>query len=75
MDNASEVVVSNYIFNLVVIADISFNQWDLDVVLCTQVDDSRFKALVDRVMVEDVLAVADYSFNDCCAGVTSASRG
>ena len=41
--------------------------------LCAQVDDAGFKALVERVIDDDVLAVADEFISDMCADVSSAS--
>ena len=73
MDDAIDVMGADNAFDLVVIADISFDQWDLDVVLCAQVDDAGFKALIERVIDDYVLAVADEFISDMCAYVTSAS--
>jgi len=73
VDDAIDVVGADNAFNLVVIADISFDQRDLDLVLCAQVDDAGFKALVERVIDDDVLAIADEFISDMCADVTSAS--
>ena len=73
MDDAIDVVGADDVFNLVVIADIGFNQWDFDVVLCAQVDDAGFKALIERVIDDDVLAVANEFISDVCADVSSAS--
>ena len=50
MDDAIDLVGADYIFKFVVIADVGFDKWDLDVVLCAQVDDAGFKALVERVI-------------------------
>ena len=52
---------------------IAFDQWDLYFVLCAQVDDARFKALVERVIDDDVLAACDKFISDMCADVSSAS--
>ena len=73
MDDAINLVGADYAFDLVVIADISFDQWDLDVVLCAQVNDAGFKALVERVVDDDVLAVANEFISDMCADISSAS--
>ena len=73
MDDAVDLVGADYVFNFVVITDVSFDQWDQGVVLCAQVDDAGFKALVERVIDDDVLAACDEFISDMCADVTSAS--
>ncbi len=73
MDDAIDLVGADGVFNLVVIADIGVDQRDLDIVLGAQVDDAGFKALVERVIDEDVLAVADEFISDMGADVSSAS--
>ena len=44
-----------------------------EAVLCAQIDDAGFKALVERVIDDDVLAACDEFISDMCADVTSAS--
>ena len=73
MDDASDVVGADYVFDLVVITDIGFDEWKLDVVFCAQVDDAGFEALVERVIDDDVLAAADEFISYMCADVSSAS--
>lgn len=41
--------------------------------LCAEVNDAGFKALVERVVDDDVLAVADEFISDMCANISSAS--
>ena len=50
MDDAIDFVGADSTLYLVVITDIGFDKWDLDVVLCAQVNDAGFKALVERVI-------------------------
>ena len=73
MDDAVNPLGSDHILNLVVIANVSFDQRDFGVVLRTQVGDAGFKALVERVIDDDILAVADEFISDMCADVSSAS--
>ena len=42
--------------------------------LCAQVDDAGFNALIKRVIDDEVLAVADEFFGGMCVDVSSASR-
>jgi len=58
-------------YNLVVIADISFDQRDIDVVLGAQVRDAVFKTLIERVIDDDRFAGSDEFICDMCTDVAS----
>ena len=53
MNDAINLVVANDAFDFVVIADIGFNQRDIDIVFGAQVRDAVFKTLVERVVDDD----------------------
>ena len=53
MNDAINLAGADYVFEFVVIADVSFDKWDLDVVLCAQINDAGFEALVERVLDDD----------------------
>ena len=46
MDDAIDLVRADNPFEFVVVADISFDQWDIDVVLGAQLLDAVFETLV-----------------------------
>ena len=71
MDDAINLVFADDAFDFVVIADISFDQRDIDVVLGAQVRDTVFKALVERVVDDNRFASADEFICDMCADVAS----
>ena len=71
MDDAINLVFADNAFDFVVIADISFDQRDIDVVLGAQLRDAVFKALVERVVDDDRFARADEFICDMCADVAS----
>ena len=71
MDDAINLVFTDDTFDLVVIADIGFDQRDIDVVLGAQVRDAVFKALVERVVDDDRFAGTDEFICDMCADVAS----
>ena len=73
MDDASNLVFTDDAFDFVVIADISFDQWDIDIVLGAQVRDAMFKTLVERVVDDDRFAGADEFICDVCTDVASTS--
>ena len=50
MNDAMDLMCADYVFNLVVIADISFDKWNLYAVVFAKVNDARLKALVERVI-------------------------
>jgi hypothetical protein len=53
MNDAIDLMCADYAFYLVVIADISFDKWNLYAVLCTKESDAGLKALVERVIDND----------------------
>ena len=71
MDDAVNLVFADDAFNLVVIADIGFNQRDIDIVLGAQVRDAGFKTLVERVVDDYRFAGSDEFICDVCTDVAS----
>ena len=71
MDDAVNLVFADYAFDFVVIADIGFDQWDIDVVLGAQVRDSVFKTLVERVVDDDRFASANEFICDMRTDIAS----
>ena len=71
MDDAINLVFADDAFDFVVIADISFDQRDIDVVLGAQVRDAVFKALVERVVDDNRFAGADEFICNMCTDVAS----
>ena len=53
MDYVPDLVFADDAFDFVVIADISFDQRDIDVVLGAQERDAVLKTLVERVVDDD----------------------
>ena len=73
MDDAINLVFADDAFDFVVVADIGFDQWDIDVVLGAQVRDAVFKTLVERVVDDNGFASADEFICNMCTDVASAS--
>ena len=71
MDDAINLVFTDDAFDFVVIADISFDQRDIDIVLGAQVRDSVFKTLIQRVVDDNGFAGADEFICDVCTDVAS----
>jgi hypothetical protein len=71
VNDAINVVCADYVFDLVVIADISFNKWDLYAVVCAQVGYAGLEALVARVVDDNSIACADKFIGDVCADISS----
>ncbi len=53
MNYATDLVLTDHIFNYVAIADISFDQRDIDIVLGAQERYAAFQTLVERVVDDD----------------------
>ncbi len=71
MDDAVNLVFADYAFDFVVIADISLDQRDGDVVFGAQVRDTVFKTLIKRVVDDNRFAGADEFICDMCTDVAS----
>ena len=74
MHDPLDLVGADDIFEFVVIANVRSDKWNFGVVLCAQVNDARFKTLVERVIDDDGLASADEFVSNVCADVSGTSR-